>query len=331
MNSFEPIVGSGAGGGPRQRSETPRTAPGWAPLVCVALLAGCGALSSDNDVVGGETHFLITCEDGCGPALSCIDGVCTRGCEPGYSSCSELAAEAQCVSTPEDGTERAGFGGTCDVPCAGDADCTPLGVGHACRAGMCRAEAGSSQMALSSPTSTAPVHAVDAATCYSGLRWTGGESPSAEMHPGSDCVGCHRETDAPPLIAAGTLYAIGGGRVPEPLEDCFGLEGVAVTITDAEGREYSTVTNRAGNFYFEGEESDFALPYAASIRWDLEGREMVTHMFSTPSYGGCARCHNSGLGPVGSRLYEPPGSVAASELLIPTSPIFLPGLHADPR
>jgi hypothetical protein len=332
MNRWLRIVGVDAGRERSRRGDDPRLhmARGWTALLAAGLLAGCGALSSDNAVVGGETHFLITCEGGCGAALSCIDGVCTRGCEPGYSSCSELATNAACVSVPEDGPAQTGFTGTCDVSCVNDTDCAPLGAGHSCRSGMCRAEAGSSQMALSSPTSSdAPVHAVGADTCQSGLRWAGGDSASAEMHPGSDCVGCHRETDAPPLVAAGTVYATGGPRQQQPLDDCFGLEGVAVTITDAEGREYSTVTNRAGNFYFEGEESDFPLPYSASIRWTRDGDEMLTQMFSQPSYGGCARCHDGDLVPFGQRPYEPPGSVAPADEVFSTSSIFTPGLYPD--
>jgi hypothetical protein len=323
MNRSVRIVGVGAGQEPSRRSNR-HSASGWSPLLCAALLAGCGALSSDNAVVGGETHFLISCEGGCGPALSCIAGVCTRGCEPGYSSCSELAAEAQCVSAA-DGSEPSGFSGTCDVSCAGDADCTPLGVGHLCRAGSCRADAASSQMALASPASSSPVHAVDAATCQSGLRWAGDDSASAEMHPGSDCVGCHRDTGAAPPFSAGTVYASGGESVVQP-EDCFGLEGVAVTITDAEGREHSTVTNRAGNFYFEGAESDFPLPYAATFHWYREGQEIWTPMATTPSYGGCARCHANGLVPVGGFDLNAP-----AEAVIPVGPLFTPGLHPERR
>ena len=70
------------------------------------------------------------------------------------------------------------------------------------------------------------------------------------------------------------------------------MENIGVVIIDSAGREFSTLTNRAGNFYIEGSESELALPYSASLRWNLEGRDTTTPMFSTPGYGGCARCHN---------------------------------------
>jgi hypothetical protein len=332
MNRWVPGVGVEQGRVPGQHGGGSRrhVARCWPPLLGAALLAACGALTGD-EVVGGETHFLITCEGGCGMGLSCIDGVCTRGCEPGYSSCAELASAAACVSAPEDGIERGGFGGTCDVLCTGDADCASLGAGHSCNAGVCRAPASSVPQALPSTGSTrAPlVHAVDADTCASGLRWAGGNTSSAEMLPGSDCVGCHRDTGARPLVMAGTIFTdeSSGPRRPQPGIDCFGLEGVTLTLIDAAEHEHSTVTNRAGNFYFEGDGSDFPLPYTARIRWSLNGIENVTSMFNTPYYGGCANCHGSTDAPsaFGRLSNEDP------KLVIPQSVIFLPGLYPNSR
>ena len=73
------------------------------------------------------------------------------------------------------------------------------------------------------------MRAVDADTCQSGLRWVGDDHSSAEMRPGSDCVGCHRETGARPLVLGGTVYPTGGSR-GQPLDDCFGLEGIEVIV-----------------------------------------------------------------------------------------------------
>jgi hypothetical protein len=301
-----------------------RVARCWPPLLGAALLVACGALTGD-EVVGGETHFLITCEGGCGMGLSCIDGACTRGCEPGYSSCSELASVAECVPAPEDGIERAGFGGTCDVLCAADADCASLGAGHACQAGACRAPASADQLSTGS-TRAALVHAVDVDTCKSGLRWAGGNAASAEMLPGSDCVGCHRDEGARPLALAGTIFPDDILTGQQPI-DCFGLEGVSLTITDAANREHTTVTNRAGNFYFEGDASDFPMPYAAEIRWSMGGRALTTRMFTEGRYGGCAHCHGV---PAVPTLYDPdafedPNAVFATRV------ILLPGLHPNSR
>lgn len=295
--------------------------------LCVgaALLTSCGAQSDNGAAVGGETHFLVTCGDGCGSGLTCIDGTCTRSCEPGYSSCSELSTEAACVSAPESGAERAVFGGTCDVLCAGDAECASLGVGYFCRSGACRAEPQARQTELSS-TRSPLVRAVEADTCLTGLRWVGGDNPSAEMHPGSDCVGCHRDTGARPLLLGGTVYPTGGPGWEPPLDDCFGLEGVEVIVVDAEGRERSTLTNRAGNFYFEGRESELAMPYSVSMPFTQNGIEVVSQMFTQPSYGGCARCHSARAESTG-----PFDSVPAPDFVFAQPAIFTPGLYPNPE
>lgn len=297
--------------------------------LCVgaALLTSCGAQSDSGAALGGETHFLVTCGDDCGAGLTCIDGACTRTCEPGYSSCAELSTEAACVSSPEGGAERAVFGGTCDVLCAGDSDCAPLGTGHFCRSGACRAEPEALQTELSSARSTLPtlVRAVDVDTCLTGLRWVGGDLRSAEMHPGSDCVGCHREAGARPLLLGGTVYPTGGPGWEPPLDGCFGLEGVEVLVVDAEGRERSTVTNRAGNFYFEGRESDLTMPYRASIRWNANGDEVLTQMASEPAYGGCARCHSAQAVSSGPFDLDP-----EPDFVVAQPAIFTPGLFPNP-
>lgn len=291
--------------------------------VSAALLSGCGAQSDDGAALGGETHFLVTCGDECGAGLTCIDGACTRSCEPGYSSCAELSTDATCVTAPQ-GAERAVFGGTCDVLCAGDAECASLGIGYVCRSGACRAEPEARRTELSSMRSPL-VRAVDAGTCLTGLRWVGGDRRSAEMHPGSDCVGCHREAGARPLLLGGTVYPTGGPGWEPPLDGCFGLEGVEVIVVDAEGRERSTVTNRAGNFYFEGRESELAMPYSVSMPWTLDGREVVSQMFTQPSYGGCARCHSARAESTSRFDGVPP-----SETVFAQPAIFTPGLYPSP-
>jgi hypothetical protein len=293
------------------------------------LLVSCGAkIDTDGAALGGETHFLVTCGQGCGEGLSCIEGVCTSSCEPGYSSCSELATLAECVSPSDNAAELVPFGGRCDVLCSSDLDCAPLGRGYSCRSGACRAEPEDRQAAFALGTNTAPlVRAVDTDTCRSRLLWVGGDRPSAEMHPGSDCMSCHDDASARPLIVGGTVYPLGDIQTPQPLDDCFGIEGVEVTVADADGRERSTFTNRAGNFYFAGRESELFLPYRASIRWSVDGDEKITPMFTLPTYGGCARCHHERL-----RGYYPAsdGAEAPAETVIPAgSVIFLPGFYPE--
>ena len=227
--------------------------------------------------------------------------------------------------------ESSGFRGTCDVPCGADADCGSLGAEHSCRSGVCRAPASS---VLEPPTGSAQqplVHSVDAETCKSGLRWVGGDSPSAEMRPGSDCLGCHGEGSDRPFLAAGTVYPFAiepafdltpeDSSDREPSADCLGLEGVEVLIRDAIGRRLSTTTNRAGNFYFDASESAFTLPYDARLR----AGEITPAMAISPMYGGCGRCHGTTLpasGPFDLTPEDP-------EYVSPVSAIYTPGLYRN--
>jgi hypothetical protein len=129
--------------------------------------------------------------------------------------------------------------------------------------------------------------------CYSEARWVGGKRGSEEMYPGRDCVGCHIENDGPQLVLGGTIYPyfIGDRELYAKLQtgtDCFGLEGVTLRITDASRQVFELTTNRAGNFFVEGNPSDFAKPF----RVELEMGDIRRAMGTAPTYGGCARCHD---------------------------------------
>jgi hypothetical protein len=130
--------------------------------------------------------------------------------------------------------------------------------------------------------------------CASGTRWIGESSSDPEMSPGSDCLACHAENDGPPLVAAGTVYAV-EDNASQIENDCFGLEGVAVELEGADGRLFQTTTNRAGNFYFDGYPIDLVKPYVARLSYTTaEGRVINPQMIVTePYYGGCAACHDS--------------------------------------
>lgn len=154
---------------------------------------------------------------------------------------------------------------------------------------------GGSFLALACDDQT--VEEVDKEVCYSGMRWVGDKRGSPEMFPGRDCVGCHIDNDGPPLALGGTVYpyVLGPPAVfdAQSGEDCFGLEGVAVTIEDGDGQIFELTTNRAGNFFVEGNPDDFAKPFSVNIEWiNGDGLPRTNQMFTTPSYGGCGRCHN---------------------------------------
>jgi hypothetical protein len=147
---------------------------------------------------------------------------------------------------------------------------------------------------------------VDKTVCYSGKRWVGEKRGSPEMFPGRDCVGCHIDNDGPPLAIGGTIYpyvlAAGSpGLLAQTGTDCFGIEGITVRIIDADGQPFDLVTNRAGNFYVEGNPDDFAKPFSALVIWNnadapVEAEPRESPMSTTPSYGGCGRCHTAGPG-----------------------------------
>lgn len=134
--------------------------------------------------------------------------------------------------------------------------------------------------------------------CASGKRWVGGKTGDEEMYPGHDCVACHEANDAPAFFAAGTVYGVyddkgndEAGNVTTS-SDCFGLEGAKVTITGGDGQVFETLTNRAGNFFFEGREEELVKPFSAVVEYELpDGRLSRQPMDSSPSYGGCAHCH----------------------------------------
>jgi mono/diheme cytochrome c family protein len=148
------------------------------------------------------------------------------------------------------------------------------------------------------------VEVVDKTVCYSEKRWVGEKRGSPEMFPGRDCVGCHIENDGPPLALGGTLYAYVVGQ-EQSLQlqtgtDCFGIEGITITIEDADGQIFDVTTNRAGNFYVEGNPDDFAKPFSVVIDgWGVraDGSAQRTPMGTRPVYGGCAGCHDPTLPP----------------------------------
>jgi hypothetical protein len=169
---------------------------------------------------------------------------------------------------------------------------------------------------------------VDKEVCYSGMRWVGEKRGSPEMFPGRDCVGCHIENDGPQLAVGGTIYpyvlgATAPGLKAQTGTDCFGLEGVQLTIEDAEGQQYPVTTNRAGNFYIEGNPDDFAKPFSASISWYNAAKDatQVTPMGTNPSYGGCGRCHN----PSAEAVTLDPDLDSPDKQVIPQGRIGLPG------
>jgi hypothetical protein len=172
------------------------------------------------------------------------------------------------------------------------------------------------------------VEVVDKEVCYSGMRWVGDKRGSPEMFPGRDCVGCHIDNDGPPLAFGGTIYPYvlipnSPGLLKQTGTDCFGLEGVEIVIEDNDGQQFVVTTNRAGNFFVEGNPDDFAKPFGATITWTnpVNGNTQTTPMGTRPSYGGCANCHTPD-----TVAYTPEPDIETPDLaVIPTARIGLPG------
>jgi hypothetical protein len=128
------------------------------------------------------------------------------------------------------------------------------------------------------------VQSVSMDQCPSGLRWTGGNKASAEMRPGTDCVGCHAErSGAPNFVVAGTVYS---SVLAE--DDCFGVEDAVVEIEDAEGRVLERTTNAAGNFFVAEGEQSVTFPITAAVHRGGETHRMVTEV----DEGSCNSCHD---------------------------------------
>lgn len=163
--------------------------------------------------------------------------------------------------------------------------------------------------------------AVSTDVCASGRRWAGEVTGHEEMFPGWDCVGCHKLFDGPEFMAAGTIYGVldaEGARTTQ--HDCYGVEGVHVTITAADGQVLEAVTNRAGNFYFEGPESALAKPFSVLVEYTAaDGHTSREPMGTYPSYGGCARCHSHEAESTPGAM---PGGTLGPDEVVQVYPIF---------
>lgn len=124
----------------------------------------------------------------------------------------------------------------------------------------------------------------DEYACTSGTTWEGGNEESPRMNPGEDCIGCHeREGEGPRFQVAGTVYTV----AHEP-DDCNGVDGVSVEITDAEGTVVTLPTNSAGNFMHEDGETRLVFPVNARVIGS-DGSERA--MSGDIEDGSCNACH----------------------------------------
>jgi hypothetical protein len=104
------------------------------------------------------------------------------------------------------------------------------------------------------------------------------------MHPGLSCIDCHSKGEGPRFLAAGTVF-----QALTELDDCCGVKGVVVQLTDANGQVLAVTTNASGNFFFGGRGTTMAFPITAKLISGTRTREMG----SEQSTGNCAACHTA--------------------------------------
>jgi hypothetical protein len=106
----------------------------WRYVIGALWVAACGGAVGQT-TVGGESHFLRHCGDGCGTGLECVADICTRSCRvEDADSCEDLASAARCTNT----SIEPGVIAVCDQPCASFDDCQAHGADFMCDAGYCR-------------------------------------------------------------------------------------------------------------------------------------------------------------------------------------------------
>ncbi len=126
--------------------------------------------------------------------------------------------------------------------------------------------------------------AVATSACLSGMRWTGGNEGSPLMRPGGNCIACHASGEGLQFAVSGTVYA-GAAEA----DDCFGVSGATVRLTDSKGKVLSVETNKAGNFFVGARGPVLAMPFTAKVIFKGSERRM----FAPKSSGNCMSCHTS--------------------------------------
>ncbi len=120
--------------------------------------------------------------------------------------------------------------------------------------------------------------------CSSGQHWTMGNEGSALMDPGGNCVSCHANSGEAPMYATGAT--VFGDYRDE--DNCYGVSGVTVELTGANGNVLTMTTNQAGNF-FSASDNGLATPYTAKLTYQGRERPMITPQTDF----NCANCHTA--------------------------------------
>lgn len=206
-------------------------------LAVLAFLGACGGVTN-VPTVGGESHFLRECGDGCGKGLECISNVCTRSCLVGKDACDDLATGAECTAA----SIEPGAVAVCDLACDSATDCARLdGADWACDGGFCRQRPSDDPMPSGGSSGAGG----------------GGSNPQPWKAPAF----CSLPFDSGPCEAAMPVYAMENGQcVPKvyggcegndnrfgTFEECLSVCAGAPQVNDCpEGREKQKVCLECG-------------------------------------------------------------------------------------
>jgi hypothetical protein len=121
--------------------------------------------------------------------------------------------------------------------------------------------------------------------CTSGVNYTTGNN--ASMAPGLGCRTCHvigGAASGKTMDIAGTVYP----TAHEP-DNCNGIGGATVIITDANGAEHQLSVNSVGNFYNMDLFGIAAIPKPYNARVVNGGK--TRSMIAAETDGNCNSCH----------------------------------------
>jgi hypothetical protein len=190
----------------------------WGAALALFWVAACGGVVGGPNV-GGESHFLLHCGDGCGPGLECVADVCTRACRIESGDCTDLSKGAKCTN---DSIEPGSLA-VCDVACESSTECESLGVGFTCDSGFCRG-----------PIPVEPGSGGGSAGSTSGGSNSGGSaSGGSGSGPEVPAARCLQPFDVGPCKASAHVYAFEDGAcVPKTYGGCQGNDNRFYTLEE---------------------------------------------------------------------------------------------------
>ena len=267
-------AGSGTGGA---SSQVPNAKDDGLPCeVSLLLVQYCRGCHSSPPIAGANTS-LMTYQDLLGPLPSDPTKTLAQASLERMKSTTAPMPPGSLVPSAEVAPFAAWVAaGTPATACATDGNVPSTGTGP-----------------MANPYATAPV-------CTSNSFWNSGAEKSRDMTPGRACIACHSKPGGggPGFLFSGTIYP----TAHEP-DDCAGIGGAVIEVTDKNGVVTTVTALASGNFYKSGDPTALATPIHARVLYNGKVLPMVTPV----NTGDCNTCHtqNGKLGAPG-RIILPP-------------------------